>query len=282
MKITYCMMTLNRLHEVIQCIKRVKPYVDRVVIVDGGSSDDTILTLRNWEGVELYIHPWKDNFSGQRTNYIRRAEENGGSDWILVSDPDELFAEATVQNLRTTISSISSRYNMVAFESHSVTAKGDKVIAEGQDKYWKPLLFKWNPNMHYIGNPHETLIIDGGPRIYNSKYHYYHIKQDKMTWPRGARNAFIGGGGPNLGEKQPLWRPFRALVKDITGIDDWNTFNDYMVSGNVDAQIKESLIRFKDETGYDGSSEWRELYKTYFRVYHPEEEPAELIGVHIE
>ena len=157
MKITYCMMTLNRLHEVIQCIQRVKPYVDRVVVVDGGSCDDTILTLRNWEGVELYLHPWNDNFSQQRTNYIKRAEGNGGTDWILVSDPDELFSEVTLQNMRDTIAQVGPRYNMIAFESHSVTAKGDKMVNERQDQYWKPLLYRWNPGIHYIGNPHEAL-----------------------------------------------------------------------------------------------------------------------------
>jgi glycosyltransferase involved in cell wall biosynthesis len=276
------MMTLNRLYEVVQCIKRVQPYVDRVVIIDGGSIDDTILTLRNWKGVELYLHHWKDNFSEQRTNYLNHAGENGGTDWCLISDPDELFAEVTLQNMRNSIDMIGKRYNMIAFESHSVMARGDKVITEGSDKYWKPLLFKWNPGIHYVGNPHETLIIDGGPRIYESKYHYYHIKQDKMNWPRGQRNAFIGGGGPNLGEKQKLWKPFRALVKEITGIDDWNSFNQYMVNGNIDKRIKDEFIKFRLITGKDGDSEWREMYKNYFRILHPEEEPVELRGEYIE
>jgi hypothetical protein len=31
----------------------------------------------------------------------------------------------------------------------------------------------------------------------------------------------------------------------------------------------------------DGLSEMRECYKTYFRIYHNEEEPAELKGKHI-
>jgi len=279
------MMTLNRLHEVIQCIKRVRPYVDRMVVVDGGSTDDTILTLRNWDGVELYLHPWQDNFSGQRNNYLRAAELNGGTDWILVSDPDELFSEETCKNFRSEIERLEKdnlRYNMIAFESNSVTLKGEKIAHKREDKYWKPLLFKWNPGIHYIGNPHETLIIDRGPRIMQSKYNYYHIKQDKMTWPRGARNAFIGGGGPNMGDKQKLWQPFRALVKEITGIDDWNSFNDYMVKGKIDPRIKEDMCKFRLEKGYDGSSEWREIYKTYFRIYHPEEEDIEMAKEHIE
>jgi glycosyltransferase involved in cell wall biosynthesis len=231
MKITYCMMTMNRLHEVIQCIKRVGPYVDRIVVVDGGSTDDTILTLRNWKGIEFHLHKWEDNFPKQRNNYLRHAEENGGTDWILVSDPDELYSEDTCKNLKNYISDLennSPRDNMISFESHSVTLRGEEVVHSQADNYYKQLLFKWNPGIHYVGNPHETLIIAGGQRVRSSNGFYYHIKQDKMCWPRGARNAFIGGGGPNMGERQKLWRPFRQLVKELTGIDDWNSFNDYM------------------------------------------------------
>jgi len=277
-RITYCMMTFNRLYEVAMCIERVQPYVDRVVIVDGGSNDDTILTLRNWKGVELYIHPWKDNFSEQRTNYLKHAgEENGGTDWIIVSDPDELFFKETCEKFRELADKYSkTKYNMLAFESNSVTMLGKTIINSGNDNYWKGLMFKYQPGMRYVGNPHETLIVKDGPFITNTPFGYYHIKQSGMCWIRGARNAFIGGGGPNLGDKHPLWRPFLQIVKEETGITKWNDFDKYMIAGNISPRIKEQLIKFKDENGYDGSSEWRELYKTYFRIYHPEEEPSDL------
>ena len=274
-------MTLNRLFDTMRAIERVKPYVDRVVVVDGGSCDDTILTLRNYEGVELYLHPWEDNFSRQRTNYLTHAgEDNGGTDWILVSDPDELFSVEALENMRDEIANAGA-YNMIAFESNSISMHGPKVVYHGHDKYWKALLFKWNQGIRYVGNPHETLVIDNGHRVKNVNYRYYHIKQDNMTWHRGCRNAFIGGGGPNLGERQKIWKPFLELVKSKTGIEKWHDFDRYMIAGNIDPEIKASLFSFKDEQGYDGSSEWREFYKTYFRIYHPEEEPEEFKGVHV-
>lgn len=286
MKITYCIMTLNRLHEVIQCIKRVRPYVDRMVVVDGGSTDDTILTLRNWDGIELYLHPWNDSFSGQRNNYLRAAEKNGGTDWILVSDPDELFSEESCKNMRSEIDKIESsgsRYNMIAFESHSVTLKGNVVANHREDKYWKPLLFKWNEGIHYIGNPHETLIIDKGPRIYNSKMFYYHIKQDKMTWHRGYRNFHIGGGGPNLGNENKYWVSYKDIVTSVYGkFPSWGEMEKILLAGNIDSRIKDWMFDAKNANGFDGASEVRESYKTYFRIMHPEEERSDMVGVHIE
>lgn len=282
MKITYCMMTYNRLYDVMRAIERVKPYVDRVVVVDGGSTDDTILTLRNYEGVEFYLHPWEDNFPKQRTNYLKHAgEDNGGTDWCLISDPDELFSEKALKHMRGEIDN-AGPYNMLNFRCNSITMRGPQIVNRSNDKYWKSLLFKWNPGIHYVGNPHETLIIDGGHRVKELPYIYYHIKQDNMTWHRGCRNAWIGGGGPNMGTEQKLWSPFRDLVKQKTGIEKWSDFDAYMVRGNIDPEIKATLIEFRKETAYDGASEWREFYKTYFFIYHPEEIPGELKGVKVE
>ena len=283
MRITYCMMTWNRLYDTMRCIERVKPYVDRVVVVDGGSTDDTILTLRNYEGVELYLHPWEDNFSKQRTNYLKHAgEDNGGTDWVLVSDPDELFSVEALENIRKEIEN-AGPYNMLAFESNSVSMRGPKIINKSQDKYWKPLLFKWDKDIHYTGNPHETLMIDKGPRIRELQYHYYHIKQDNMCWHRGYRNFHIGGGGPNLGDKNEHWKSYKEIITEIYGeVPSWHKFEPILIKGNIDKRIKEWLYKAKDVTGFDGASEVRESYKTYFRIFHPSEEPEEFRGTHIE
>ncbi len=282
MKITYCMMTWNRLYDTMRAIERVKPYVDRVVVVDGGSTDDTILTLRNYEGVELYLHPWEDVFSKQRTNYLNRAGENGGTDWVLVSDPDELFSVEALEHMRQEIS-LAGPYNMLAYESNSITMRGDKVVNHSHDKYWKPLLFKWNPGIHYTGNPHETLIIDGGNRVKNVAGHYYHIKQDNMCWHRGYRNFHIGGGGPNLGNKNEWWVSYREVLKYVYGeVPSWHQIEPLLLAGNIDDRLKEWMYQAKDVTGFDGASEVREAYKTYFRIFHPEEEPEQFKGTHIE
>jgi len=56
----------------------------------------------------------------------------------------------------------------------------------------------------------------------------------------------------------------------------------YLVAGNINTELKDWIIRNRNDTGYDGSSEQREWFKTYFRLFHPEEEPEELRGEVIE
>jgi hypothetical protein len=53
------------------------------------------------------------------------------------------------------------------------------------------------------------------------------------------------------------------------------------MKGNIDQRVKDWMVKYHDVNKSDGDSEHREVYKTYFRIYHPEEEVAELKGKHI-
>ena len=41
------------------------------------------------------------------------------------------------------------------------------------------------------------------------------------------------------------------------------------------------MIKYRNIDEFDGCSEIREMYKTYYKIYHSEEEPEELRGEHI-
>ena len=280
-RITYCQMTLNRLDETIKCIKSVSPYVDRIIVVDGGSTDETIPTLREWKKVELYIHPWVDNYSMQRNYCLQHTGEKGGTDWILFSDSDELIPKETCEHLQEIVS-LPGDHNTISLKARKVYYRGSEKVHDAPTKFWKPLLYKYYPENKYEGKLHETLYVGGETKILHSDYEYYHIKQKLTVIIRGARNVFVGGGGMNLGKYSEKWMPFLQTVKDIAGVEYWEGFNKYMLSGNIDPKIKELFYKYKDEDGYDGASEWRDLYITYFRIYHPEEEPKEFRSLVIE
>ncbi|HRS26044.1 MAG TPA: glycosyltransferase [Methanofastidiosum sp.] len=276
-KLVYCLMTWNRHCEVIQCVQNVRPHVDRVVVVDAGSEDDTIIYLRNRGDVELYITEWKDNFSELRNKYLEKVDTG---DWVLVSDPDEWFLPATLQALRQLVEKgEKENIHMFGFQCVSVTLRGDVVVSRNLDTYWKGLLFKKFEDTKYVNSPHETLVYQNGRgyELARTPYLYTHVKQENVIWKRGARNFFIGGGGPNLGERNAIWKPFRELVKQKTGINTWDEFNKYLLRGNIDEEIKKWIMEHaaeglkKGEQNYDGSSEVREVAKLYYLIYHPEE-----------
>ena len=279
-------MCQNSMMEVKTCVERALPYVDHIVIVDGGSTDDSIFYFRNWSQQEpklhFYIHPWTDNFSAQRNNYLRHADEFAQlGDWILVSDPDELFEEVTFAQLRDIAPEVLAKgCNAAGFQCRSISMKGPHKVWDSLDNYWKHLFYYWEPGLKYIGNPHESLVISGGLRIANTPLLYEHIKQENVIWKRGMRNLFVGGGGPNLGNSNQRWKDLRAISSSL-GLETWHQFNNYLLKGNIDQKLKDWMILYHDVDGWDGASEHREVYKTYYRVYHPEEEPEELRSKHI-
>lgn len=281
-KITFCQMTQNRLIETKHCLESVLPYVDRAIIVDGGSQDDSIFYFRNWAQqepkLEFYLYPWQDNFSAQRNNYLNKVEDNS---WALVSDPDEWFEPKFLKEMRNLIT-VAERenINMIGVRCRSVTMKGNERVWENLDNYHKRLLFKKLPGTHYVGNPHEGLA-NHSHRMRNTDFIYEHVKQENVIWHRGARNLFTGGGGPNLGTKNQRWVQLRSICTDLN-INTWHDFDKYLMKGNIDQRVKDWMIGVHDLNGFDGSSEHREVYKLYFRIYHPEEEIETLRGKHID
>lgn len=283
--IVYAMMTQNRLKETIECINLMSSFVDETVIIDGGSIDDSLLYLRNRSDVHVFLHPWRDNFSEQRNNYIKRAREVIGTDafWILVSDPDEQFEPLTATALYEVQEEAERlRRNLVTFRCRSVTLKGEKRVWENLDDYWKGLFFKYEPGVRYAGNPHEHLVFPSGMRIMQTEYLYEHKKQENAIWHRGCRNMYVGGGGPNLNNKNKLWVELKEIVKTVYERElSWHEYEVELMKGNLDQRLKDWMIKVRKEEGWDGASEHREAYKYYFRILHPEEEPEELRGEHI-
>ncbi len=281
-EITYCMMTQNRLSEVVHCLEKVLPHVTRCIVVDGGSIDDSIFYLRNWAMTEpklkLYLHAWNDNFSGQRNNYLTHVPDNT---WALVSDPDEWFEDDLLKALPNLVKTAEqNKRDMIGFQCRSVSLKGPNRVWENLDQYWKRLLFKKYPGTHYAGNPHEHLV-NHPHQIMDTPYVYEHVKQENVIWHRGCRNMFVNGGGPNLSHSNPRWVKLRELCTAV-GVNNWHQFDQYLIKGGISQEIADLILTFKDVTGFDGASEHRETYKLYYRIYHPEQEPEAFKGLHIE
>lgn len=286
-KIIFCQMTQNRLDETRACVERVLPYVDKVVILDGGSIDDTIFYFRNWAmeepKLEFSVIPWNDKFYEQRTNYLRIADgiaEPG--DYILVSDPDEMFDIELLEKLPKIANAMEKHgANVGCFQSRSVTMRGNKRVHENLDDYWKHLFYRWEPGMYYIGNPHETLVIPSKFKVVNFGLVYEHVKQENVTWHRGARNFVVWGVGRNpLHDpdqiKMKVWLGLKELRERNNLPDKWHAFDLYLMRGNVHTELKEWMINHRNVDNFEFASEAREIYKLYFRIYNPEEEPIQL------
>jgi glycosyltransferase involved in cell wall biosynthesis len=84
MTISACMMVKDEAENLHRCLDSIKPLVDEIIIVDTGSTDDTVQICEDY-GVKVYHHKWEDDYSLHRNQSISYAT----SDWIFIIDADE-------------------------------------------------------------------------------------------------------------------------------------------------------------------------------------------------
>lgn len=292
----YCQMETNRIRTVKPNLERAFEYFDKFLIVDGGSTDGTVEWLEKQPKVDLIRFKWCDDFPKSRNQYLKRLEEIRMPDEIsivCVADDDEFYSESLMKNIRALAEQmITNGYNQLTVRCRSATLDRNwKRVSESLDDFWKPLIFIWEPGMHYEDPGHvvhETLIVPSG--VHSIRVHdfagteqemlYEHIKQEGINWVRGLRNFYTCGGGHNLKDKQPLWRPFRELISKHVQFDTWADVENYFSKGNIAQEIKDWFIQHRLDglPSYDSKyTEIREGFLTYFIWFRPEELPAELI-----
>ena len=306
-RIFFCMMGLNRLEELKQLkpIHTLFPHVDQIIYIDGSDGRDGTekWLFDEFRGLPIIVvrSKWVDDFPGQRTQYLNLVGEirlPNEESWVVVNDTDESFSPLLAKNLRAIIDKARFTNDMILVRCKSVTVNGKlEVVHETFDDFYKPLIFRYYPKTRYWGDRssvtknvtalHEALQVNGKfvwhPIKLNDqdgKLYYQHTKLEHIIWERGCRNFIVFGGGPNLGEKQSLWKPFREMLDTVFNRSDYTSYEvlEYFRGGNIDQLLKDWMIKYRKEEGYDGSSEVRECFLTYFILYNPSEIPPELVS----
>lgn len=277
--ITYCQMSGNYEGSK-KCLEQVMPYVDRAVFVVDKMTEEEMEDLRNVAPgrVHIYYHEWFDNFSEYRNLYINKLRELGPPyGWALVSDHDEVLSDEACRLLREYVDKSNNglNYSVIKINSHDITYdwNGEKV-QDNQSDWFKDLLFKVWSTTYYVGNPHEGLhtVVTGVIKFPKSAP-YYHIKTFNHILYRGCENYWVGGGGDNMGENNPTWVEVKAICKKL-GLDTWAKFWAYMKAGNVDQELKDWMIRYRNTNDRPwADSELRGYFIYYFYILHPEERP---------
>jgi glycosyltransferase involved in cell wall biosynthesis len=87
MKLSVCLIVKNEERFLKQCLERIEPYAYEIIIVDTGSTDNTIEIAKSFSKVRLKHFTWINDFSAAR-NYCHSFATG---DWILYIDADEMF-----------------------------------------------------------------------------------------------------------------------------------------------------------------------------------------------
>ncbi len=271
MKITYCMVVLNRLEETKIAIRRHAPHADRTIIIDDFSTDGTYEYLLSDEckklNVEVYQHLSENKAPRQRNQYLDRALDEAAVGWILTTDCDELLEDAAIYDIRGIATEAENQgYNIVGFNSHDVQTDIDGSVWQAKSGYWNPMFFKAMKGMQYVGETHAGIAMPSGNKFVQSHFKYYHIKSIGSQWIRGCRNYWTTAQVAQNTTDDADWLEFKAL-REKHGFTFFREMYDAMWAGNLHQDFKDWFILHRNSD----NSEKRSWFVSYFVFIHPEE-----------
>jgi glycosyltransferase involved in cell wall biosynthesis len=145
MSLAACLIVKNEALVIGRCLASLRELVDAVVIVDTGSTDNTVEVIRGFDfpaPLHLHLRPWK-HFAHNRTELLRLAAPV--ADYLLLLDADQTV-EGHVPSLTADAYSLRLR--------------------NGRLEWWNMLLVRSALPWRYEGVTHEYLTCDqAGPAV---------------------------------------------------------------------------------------------------------------------
>ena len=180
------------------CINHLYKYVDKFVIFDDESTDNSVEILKKYPKVVEIIqekqkssHKWRERYN--RETVLRKAKEIASTKnpWVLCIDPDERFEKRFLKNLRKIVRDNEGKAINVHFRE----------LWDSLDKYrcdgiWnlksKTLLFQLQDKMtfEYEHEHHIPWIYRELTEIVNLDYNLYHLKMVKEADRVGRKDLY--------------------------------------------------------------------------------------------
>ena len=148
MSLSVCIITLNEGKVIDRAIKSVIDIADEIVIVDSGSTDNTLDIVRSFKKTKIYINEFK-GYASQKNYAISVAS----CDWIFFLDADEYLDS----ELNRSLSNLDSKEDKIYGVLRNNWLWGDFLgTSMGRDIQYR--LFRNNCNIKYINEVHEELV----------------------------------------------------------------------------------------------------------------------------
>jgi len=98
-KLSACTIAKNEEENIAKSIESYKKYVDEIIVVDTGSTDNT-REVAEKAGAKVLSFEWKNDFSAAK-NF---ALDNATGDWIIFLDADEWFEGDCASQIKKAVS----------------------------------------------------------------------------------------------------------------------------------------------------------------------------------
>jgi len=166
-----CMIVKNEEKFLTQCLKSIKDVVDEIIIVDTGSTDNTVEIAKRFTD-KVYFHEWQNSFSEARNYSLKFAK----CDWILQIDADEELVQEDIPLLCRTLETVNEKEDI-----NAIFVALYNVLSSGESKHYFQRIFR-RGKAHYEGIVHNQLVYEGKAVATEIRFrHYgYNLSADDM------------------------------------------------------------------------------------------------------
>lgn len=187
MSLSLCMIVKNEEKSLSTCLESIKDIVDEMIIVDTGSTDQTVEIAKSY-GAKVCYFEWNDNFSDARNFSLEQA--NG--DWILIMDGDDELKDSDKSEIGPLLKN--SDVDIYLFQTLSYVGNNSDTVANLNVR-----LIKNNQGYKYKGAIHEQIYNSINDKIEKNKvriekivvYHYGYLKSIEKEKDKSIRNMKI-------------------------------------------------------------------------------------------
>jgi glycosyltransferase involved in cell wall biosynthesis len=111
-----CMIVKDEEKNLPRCLDSITNIADEIIIVDTGSTDNTVHIAENRYGARVLHSPWREDFSRHRNESMEKA----GYEWILIIDADEYLAQEDIPTIRGAIAKVDDSVDIIMVDCFNV------------------------------------------------------------------------------------------------------------------------------------------------------------------
>jgi glycosyltransferase involved in cell wall biosynthesis len=174
-KISACLMVKNEENNLKRCLDSIKDVVDEIIIVDTGSTDNTVEIAKKYTD-KIYFHEWENNFSKHRNQSISYAT----GDWLLIIDADEeliFHPNSSLEKLKESLYTMPNEFGCAVVRLMDIQKKS-LIMSCNSARFFR------KGNIHYESIIHNEPKYTGTPALIFEVYlhHYgYDLSPEKMA-----------------------------------------------------------------------------------------------------
>ncbi len=148
MRVSACLIVRNESAHLGACLTSIQSVVDEIIVVDTGSTDDTVAIAQSY-GAQVHHFPWCDDFAAARNHSLQFAT----GDWLLIIDADEYLTLESQSRFPAFLKAIAQETRQVVFNF--------RVLASGEQPILTRAFFRNHQGAQFVGRVHEWPAING-------------------------------------------------------------------------------------------------------------------------